>query len=134
MRYKPERNLGTKSLGVEYYSVEKTDCYNIDTSIDNDHHRFAANVYHKPPIQMLVFICKASKSFYADSFLSCKDQIIQIVVQKKLPFILCLEQSNDALSKSSNEIATQMKKAMKTLQASLEKSYWILMTEGSPGT
>ncbi|RUS12480.1 hypothetical protein BC937DRAFT_87776, partial [Endogone sp. FLAS-F59071] len=127
MKSNPTSRLMNKKFGVQYYSIGNAP-HNIVISDNNNHDSAKAPVKHVLPVQLIVFICKSSEIFHKDLDMFCKEQITPVVVEKKWPFIVCLDHSGAATTQKV-DIVAQMKRLANTLQESLEGTHKIVRTE-----
>lgn len=121
--------LRNKHFGVQYYSIGSAGRNIIDISDNNEHNLAKASIQ---PVQLIVFICKTSEILYKDLNLLCKDQIVPIVVEKNLPFIVCLNHFGLVITQKI-EISAQMRNVTNILQESLKGTYQIVRTEVPSG-
>lgn len=121
----PTSRLKTKSFGIQYYTIGIAGCNIINISTDN-------TMQCTLPTQLIVFIYNTSETLYNQLSGLCKNQIILIVTEKKLPFILCLNHCDPLSAESSVKkikAITQMKEIIGTLQSSLVETHRIIITE-----
>ncbi|RUS12921.1 hypothetical protein BC937DRAFT_86704, partial [Endogone sp. FLAS-F59071] len=126
MKSNPTSRLMNQKFGVQYYSIGNAP-HNIVIPDNNNHDSAKAPVKHVLPVQLIVFICKSSEILHKNLDMFCKEQITPVVVEKKLPFIVCLDHSGATTQKV--DIITQMKRLANTLQESLEGTHKIVRTE-----
>lgn len=128
------RGVKNRNFGIRYFTIESTGLrISHNSSItENNLKKITLN----PPSTfrgLIVFLVKVSETLCNDFSHFYKDQIISIVVQEKIPFILCLNRTDDANSENSiktEQLALdQIKKITKALRASLEVTHWIICIE-----
>jgi hypothetical protein len=102
-----------KTFGIQYYDLEK-------------------NVVRQPAsfYGLIVFTCEASESLRNNVAELCIKQIIPIVKEEKLPFILCLKHAD---IKYSERNMVFLKEAMRTLQTGLNTTHLVIRTESPLG-
>ncbi|RUS13879.1 hypothetical protein BC937DRAFT_94641, partial [Endogone sp. FLAS-F59071] len=83
LQFNPTSQLKAKNSAIQYYSIDTAGCHIIDISANKDNNPTKAQ-----PIQLIVFIYKISVAVYNDLPILSKEQVIPIVVENKLPFIL----------------------------------------------
>ncbi|RUS13063.1 hypothetical protein BC937DRAFT_86411, partial [Endogone sp. FLAS-F59071] len=111
----------SRSFGIQFYNI-------INDRGTNNHQLEQSNAQQVPRPRLVVFIQKASESFHHSFALVCRDLIIPIVKEKKLPFILCLK--HDSLPpKEAREDLLLIKEAVEALQVHLNISHWVIQTE-----
>lgn len=85
----------------------------------------------------LIFLYKVSETPFDDFNQLCKEKIIPIVTEERMPFILCLYHADEFVQENSLETELLKLDLMiqftEALRASLETKHWIIRTEVSSG-
>ena len=79
---------------------------------------------------LIVFTLEASENFQCNTVELCMTQIIPMVKEKMLPFILCLKHFN---INDAGRHRVLLMEAVKILQSSLRETHIIIRTELPPG-
>jgi hypothetical protein len=105
-------------FGIQYYSI-------IDRP-DTNEHVLEKDVTQKQVLVsgLVVFVVKSSE-FLHNISLQLLQQIVLIVKERQLPFILCLKHWDTATASKSSKTAT----LMENLQNYLGKTYTLIRTE-----
>lgn len=123
----PTSQLKTKNFAIQYYSIDTSGRHVIDISVNKDN-----NPTKALPIQLIVFIYKVSATLHNDLPMLSKEQVIPIVVENKLPFILAMDHHDSIFGEGSASIIKnggQMKKVAETLRTLLTETHRIVLTE-----
>ncbi|RUS20657.1 hypothetical protein BC937DRAFT_94683, partial [Endogone sp. FLAS-F59071] len=126
LQFNSTSQLKAKNFVIQYYSIDTAGCHIIDLSSNNNNNSTKAL-----PKQLIVFIYKISTTDHDDLLLLTKKQVISIIVENKLPFILVMDYNSifDEGSARMIEYRGQMKKVLEALQTSLAETYRIVLME-----
>lgn len=125
------REVKNRTFGIRYFTIESA---GLRVAYNSSISKSLGKAILNPPATfrgLMVFLCKVSETLCDDFSQFCKDQIISIVAKEKIPFILCLDRADDAVSETIT--LDQIKKATKALRVSLETTHWIIRTEALHG-